>query len=381
MSRYFVVNEFFGTRVYDSKLKTEKYYTKEDFVKLAIKKSDIINYIDNHKSESMSAPLKISLNITGKCNLKCKQCFSNSGLKRENELTKEDLYNLFDDMAKYGTFFICIGGGEPLTREDIFDILRYGNKKLLAVSIVTNGLLLNKETIKKLNECNLDTLWISFEGSKENHDRLRGAATYDKAVRALGLLKKYYKGKTAIRMSLSKYNVDECNDIIKLAEDNNIDIVRFTPLLNFGRAKQCDLLINQTQYIKFLKNIKTIKTNVDIIYPTKPSPNKIWINKKYSFGCHCGKEALWIDELGNTYPCIFWGERFNIGNIRNKSYLEIWDDSLEKSQFKGNNICEKCSNYINCRGGCRFRSLDEIGDINAVDPLCPLRKNKGGKNV
>ena len=112
-------------------------------------------------------------------------------------------------MNKYGTFYICLGGGEPFTRKDIFEILDYGKEKQLAISIVTNGLLLDKDVIEKLNEEDLDYLWISFEGLKENHEFLRGKGTFDATINKLSLLKKYYKGKTALRMSINKYNINE----------------------------------------------------------------------------------------------------------------------------------------------------------------------------
>jgi len=42
----------------------------------------------------------------------------------------------------------------------------------------------------------------------------------------------------------------------------------------------------------------------------------------------------------------------------------------------GNEICNNCPELKKCRGGCRARALWEYGDINAIDPLCPLKKTK-----
>jgi len=172
------------------------------------------------------------------------------------------------------------------------------------------------------------------------------------------LLKDYYKGKTAIRISLNKYNVNEYKELIKIAEEYNIDLIRFTPIISFGRAKNEDLTINQDQYIDFLNNIKKAKSKVEIIYPNKPNPQKIWIGTN-GFGCHCGKEAIWIDEVGNYSPCIFWGDKYILGNIREKSYMDLWKESLITANIKGNKTCENCKNYKVCRGGCRVRALYE----------------------
>lgn len=139
----YFINEFFGSRVYDSQSQKELYFDKKitqgineilnnldndnpglnEIKKFIAEKgflsSDIIE-IDNGKKAGVSSPLKISLNITKKCNLKCRHCLSDSGDADEKELTTKDYYNLIDKMAKTGTFFITIGGGEPLLRDDLF---------------------------------------------------------------------------------------------------------------------------------------------------------------------------------------------------------------------------------------------------------------------
>lgn len=373
MKRYFIVNEFFGSRVYDPLEKKEKYYNKEETVKIKETLYDDYIEIDNSSETNISSPLKISMNLTKSCNLRCKQCFSDSGEIKAPELTTEEMYKLFDNMRNNGTFFICIGGGEPFMRKDLLDILEYGKNKQLAISIVSNGLLLTKELIHELNQKELDTLWISLDGLESNHDYLRGTGTFEKAVESIKLLKKEFNSKIAIRISLSKRNISEYLELIKLAEELDVDILRFTPILSFGRARNEDLLITQDQYISFLNNIKTIESKVNIIYPNMPS-SKFWINTE-DFGCHCGKEAVWIDELGNYSPCIFFGDEYIVGNIKEDDYIDLWKKSISISKYEGNAICRSCNNYNSCRGGCRARVLNETGNWNGVDTLCPLKKN------
>lgn len=374
MKRYFIVNEFFGSRVYDSLEKRERYYDHEKTKKIKEQLKGNYKEINNALENTLSSPLKISMNLTKSCNLRCKQCFSDSGEIKAEELTTEEMYKLFDDMLEVGTFFICLGGGEPFMRKDLFKILEHGKKNQLAVSIVSNGLLITKEIINKLNDLDIDTLWISLDGLKENHEKLRGKGTYDKTLESIKLLSENLKAKLAIRVSLNKDNIYEYLDLIKLSEDLNVDILRFTPILSFGRAKNENLIITQDQYIDFLDKVKNIKTKLNLIYPNMPNTSKFWINPK-DFGCHCGKEAIWIDEVGNYSPCIFFGEDFNVGNIKNEDYISLWNKSKNISKYEGNVICKSCENYHNCRGGCRARVLDEIGNWNDVDTLCPLRKN------
>lgn len=376
MKRYYVVNDFFGLRVYDSKCKEEFYF--DDNEKTKIKKLLRDDYeeiiVPRRQNNSLSAPLKISFNITKNCNLNCKQCFSDSGLVCDDELTTNEVKDLFDDMKEHGTFFICIGGGEPLIRSDILEILEYGKEKGLAVSIVTNGLLLTEELINKLNLVHLDTLWISFEGLKSSHDLLRGEGMFEKAITALELLNKYYDGKVAIRVSVSKNNLAECMDMVAIAEKYNVDLIRFTPLMAYGRAKNLDIVLSQDEYIEFLETVSNIKSKTTIVTPLNIEKNKFWITPS-QFGCHCGKEAVWIDEKGRYSPCFFFGEDAFVGNIRTDSYLELWDMSNKLTNFEGNDTCKSCQNYFQCRGGCRARALLVKNSLDAVDPLCPLKNN------
>jgi len=375
MKRYYIVNEYFGARIYDSLTKKEEYYTADETKKFKRKLNDEFIEINNMKENQLSSPLKISMNITKQCNLRCKQCFTDSGIQKDDELTTKQIMNLFDQMKEAGTFFICLGGGEPLTRPDLLDILEYGKKQQLAISVVSNGLLLTKEYIEQLNQKKLDTFWISLDGLEKNHELLRGKGTFEKTLNALELLRDNYNGKKAVRVTLNKNNYSEYTELIKLAEKYQFDLIRITPLISYGRAKNENLEINQEEYIKFLKEIKQIKTKIQVVYPGKIAKKKPWIGTN-GFGCHCGKEAMWIDATGNCSPCYFWGETYNIGNIKNDSYGELWKKVLNESNFEGNDTCKNCKYYKVCRGGCRARSLYLFGNLNQVDPLCPLKKNK-----
>lgn len=73
---------------------------------------------------------------------------------------------------------------------------------------------------------------------------------------------------------------------------------------------------------------------------------------------------------------IFGGEEYNIGNIKEQKLIDIWNKSLEKSVINGNDVCKNCKHYSICRAGCRARSLYMFGNLDDVDPLCPLKKNK-----
>lgn len=335
------------------------------------------------KSDGLSAPLRVSLNITKKCNLRCKHCFNDAGNPDSNELTTEELFNLIDQMKDAGTFFLAIGGGEPLLRDDLFQVIKYARENFIAVSIVTNGLLINKEIAKKFNELNLNTITVSIDGLEKSHDQNRGEGNFRKTIKKIKILRKYCQTATlAMRVTIDSLNINEYKELIKLAEKLSLDVIRFTPILLLGRAKDNqDLLINQEEYIRFLKNTQGIKSKIKLDLPGKSRiklnfPGKDDIVHPGEFGCHCGKEVCWITQSGNFYPCIFFGDNFVAGNVKNERFLDLWTKAKNIVRLCGNGICNNCSEYKKCRGGCRARALSEYKDINAIDPFCPLKKNK-----
>jgi len=398
--KIFFQEEYFGSRIYNTKNQEEYFFNKEstvtikkiffgnyennpslnefknNLIKKGLLTSDVIN-IKNKKSAGLSTPLRVSLNITKKCNLRCKHCFSNSGNVDSNELTTKELFNLISQMRDAGTFFLAIGGGEPLLRDDLFRVIKYARENFIAVSIVTNGLLMNKEIAKKLDALNLNTITVSIDGLEKNHDYIRGEGNFRKAVEKIKLLRKYCRTSTlAMRVVINSLNINEYRELIKLAEELSLDLIRFTPILLLGRAEDNqDLLINQDQYIHFLKKTQNIKSKIKLELPQKENERK-WFASPREFGCHCGKEVCWITQSGDFYPCIFFGDNFITGNIRNEKFLDLWTKTKNKVRLRGNEICNNCSEFKKCRGGCRARALSEYKDINAIDPFCVLKKNK-----
>ncbi|MFA5020439.1 MAG: radical SAM protein [Patescibacteria group bacterium] len=398
----YFLEEFFGSRIYSARDKKEYYLNpletsrikqlltagmttnnpeleilKQDLIAKGILTSNVIT-INNPPSQNLTSPMKISLNFTKRCNLKCKHCLSNAGDQAdENELTTQDYFRLFDQMQKTGCFFITIGGGEPLIREDLFEVIDYARQKDIAVSIVTNGLLITEKNAQKLNALNLDTITVSIDGLKENHESIRGLDTFDKTIAGIKILRRHCQtAKLAARVTINSRNINQYAEIIKLVEDLKLDLIRFTPILLLGRAKENDdLLITQDQFLNFLDKIKNFKSKIEIINPDTVNDKK-WFVSPDDFGCHCGKEACWITQTGDFYPCIFFGDNYLAGNIKNASFLDLWRKSVDMVKLCGNHACRSCSAYKKCRGGCRARALWEYGDINAIDPLCPLKKNQ-----
>jgi MoaA/NifB/PqqE/SkfB family radical SAM enzyme len=98
----------------------------------------------------LSAPVNVTWEVTFKCNLSCVHCLSDSGPKRQGELTTEECLRVIDDLSDLKVFQFNIGGGEPFMRPDFLDIMDYAHEKGMVTCISTNGTLIDEETARRL---------------------------------------------------------------------------------------------------------------------------------------------------------------------------------------------------------------------------------------
>lgn len=332
----------------------------------------------------LSAPLRLFLDYTFKCNLRCKHCFTESGEKKDNELTFEEKKRIVDQMVEMGCYKLSIAGGEPLIDETFFDLVRYAKTFGVDVSFTTNGLLLNDENISKINRCGFKTITVSLDGATaETHEIIRGKGTFESTLENIRNLRKRYKGKIALRLTMMKTNVREVEKFIQLAETLRCNKIKFNCIRPTGRADiNKELLINRDEYIDIIKRASDYgkSSKVDVILPSSPFTecNGQFIDN-LGFGCVAGKDSMTIFPDGEIKACSQMSGEFIAGNAKKDSLKDIWLNSPQFNYFReleGNATCKTCDVYERCRGGCRYRTLKEYGDINEVDPFCFENKQR-----
>ena len=121
-------------------------------------------------------PNLVSWGVTNKCNLNCRYCYRGATKNAlANELTTDEGVKLLDDLRSVGTNFVILSGGEPLTRNDIFELATYGSNIGLRMLLASNGTLISKDTAKKIRKAGIEVVAINLESIKpEIHDGLKG---------------------------------------------------------------------------------------------------------------------------------------------------------------------------------------------------------------
>ena len=423
MGKLILKQEFFGGILYNKKYKENLYIDKETYEILDMLRINNTSYEKNIKNlkentnieevleilrelaeneiitiniekqkqgkipkNYLTAPFRVFYDITYKCNLRCKHCFTNSGIENKKELSLNEKIDLVEQLYDLGVERVSIAGGEPFASEDIYKFVEKCNEKKIDVSISTNGTYFNKDTIAKINELNIKNITVSFDGGTEKSmDFIRGKGTYKKTIEGLKMLQKYYNKNYSIKTTLMKNNIKEIENLIKIAIECGCNTIKFNCVREDGRAttNKEKIILSQDEYIEVVKDIENLRHKYQDVIAIR-APLNIYGCDDYEFipelgfGCFAGKESICIDPLGNVKPCSHYPKEFICGNVKVDNLKDIWNNSKILKQFrelKGNDVCNNCEEYEHCRGGCRYRCFVD-GDINGVDPYCYLKYNK-----
>lgn len=118
--------------------------------------------------------------ILSRCNLKCKHCYNRSGdSDRKTLMTPEKWIDLANQIVRDGGIFQCIiSGGEPLLLSDkLFEIMDILHDDGTSFVVITNGLLLDREKVKRFLKYRFFWFQISIDGlTPEIHDEFRGVS-------------------------------------------------------------------------------------------------------------------------------------------------------------------------------------------------------------
>jgi MoaA/NifB/PqqE/SkfB family radical SAM enzyme len=160
----------------------------------------------------------------------------------KNELSLKKLFEVLDDYLKLVKKWkipaqrtrISITGGEPLIRKDFFEFLErcYQYKDLTKYGILTNGILVDDETVKRFKKLEVDYIQVSLEGMEVNNDYIRGEGTFKKIIKTVEILVK--EGiNVGISVTMTKKNKEDVKSLVKLAKElgaTNLGLRRLVPI-------------------------------------------------------------------------------------------------------------------------------------------------------
>src|SRR5438094_4056201 len=115
-------------------------------------------------------PVHVQIEVTWRCNWRCVHCYQDD--HTVEVLALERLRGLFGELAAAGTMHLIVTGGEPLVRADIFDILEAARGHGLALTLYSNGHLIDETMADRLGRLVAQVEVSALAGDAETHDRL-----------------------------------------------------------------------------------------------------------------------------------------------------------------------------------------------------------------
>ena len=332
---------------------------------------------------TVSRPEIIGWEITNRCNLTCKHCFTAAGRRAYGEMTTAECRAAIDSMAAIGVETIGWTGREPLLRDDLEELIAYATQKKIRSTVTTNAVLLDRQRAQRLKEAGNRAVQISIDGSNAARNRRLRGTTDDEFNRILDAISYCRELNTRVTLAtvLGSENLDDAPAMLELARREQVDMIRFCCYAPVGRGKRKDVrerfsfdgaLSELYRFVEYVQTQDSVVVDLDIGFGPVPPD--------YAFHrCIAGKETFYLKANGDIYPCTsLIYPQFMVGNLRRTPLVELWQSPKmrEASCYPVDCIegyCPTCENFTACRGGCRGVALAHTGDLNASYPNCLFR--------
>jgi radical SAM protein with 4Fe4S-binding SPASM domain len=349
------------------------------------------------------APFLIVWDITARCNLRCKHCYSTAGAPLPKELSTEEAMKVIDDLADLGVAAIAFSGGEPLLRPDFFELVKAVRDAGIFPALATNATLITKEVARRLKELGIGFVQISLDGAyAATHDEFRGVkGAFEGALR--GLKNSVDEGLfVEVSCTLTRLNAGELDAILDLCKKLHANWFMMYNFVPTGRGRfivendlsplereevlrklwhrlkedpELPVLSTAPYFARVALAMEGLDEASTAVVPTHfynmTLPGRLKSLSEFVGGCGAGRCYAAIEPEGDIQPCVFFP--LKVGNVREAKFSEVWDaspvfwDLRDRERLKGG--CGSCRYKYVC-GGCRARAYGYFKDYLASDPGC-----------
>ncbi len=368
------------------------------------------------KSHVLPSTLRmVAWEVTRSCNLACGHCRA-SALKGPypGELGTERSLRLLDEIAAVAKPVIILTGGEPLMREDIFDLAAYGDAQGLRMVLATNGTLVTEEIARRMKAAGIKRVSISLDGpDAPSHDAFRGVpGAFAGALAGIEALRRADL-EFQINTTITQANLAQIARIHDLAHALGAAAHHIFLLVPTGRGKELaaeaitPLAYEETLnwfYDESLDSAMQLKatcaphymrifrqrgkerrregalpagrpgvtaTGAPGAHPGQGGGHPLHAQTR---GCLGGISFCFISHTGQVQPCGYL--ELYCGQVAQTDFGKVWEESpifndlRDLSLYKGK--CGRCE-FLKVCGGCRARAYETTGDYLAEEPFCIYR--------
>jgi radical SAM protein with 4Fe4S-binding SPASM domain len=325
-------------------------------------------------SQFPSAPYRMDLAITYRCNNDCQHCY-NARLRSYPELSTKKWKQIIDRLWNLNIPHLIFTGGEPTLRDDLIELITYAENKGQITGLNTNGRRLSDpDYVKKLVKAGLDHVQITLESHQpEIHDQM---------VKTQGAWNQTVSGiQNALKSSLFvmtnttmlRNNQHSISDSLDYLAKLGVPTIGLNALIYSGRGKDVGTGLPEEELTPLLTiaQEKTAQHSQRLIWYTPTlychfNPLEMDLGVK---GCTAALYNMCIEPDGGVIPCQSYYKQ--LGNILTDPWESIWEHDLSLQLRKRSAIpgeCQSCSLLEECGAGCPLTFIDQPRIVKPIIP-------------
>jgi len=270
----------------------------------------------------------LELQITERCNLKCRHCYIHKDVL--SELSLIDIRTVLEEFEAMQGLRVMITGGEPLLHSRFPEVNALLTEFAFRKILFTNGMLVDEHSLEGLS---VDEIQVSIDGLEDAHDALRGKGSFRKAMDAVSrALDAGFE--VSVATMVHAKNLADFDAMEKIFKERGIKDWTVDVPCVYGR----------------------LKSNRD--FQISPEQGGKYLRYGFGEGFHsstpgfaCGMHLMSIMADGSIAKCTFYGDQ-PVGRISD-GLRECWQ---RITPVRLDELACDCEHIESCRGGCRYRA-------------------------
>ena len=357
----------------------------------------------------MKTPKSMDIDITDRCNLRCKYCshFSSAG-DVGKDLPTEEWLTFFEELGRCAVMDVTLCGGEPFIREDLKELIGGIVRNRMRFKILSNGTLITDEMaafIASTKRC--DSVQVSIDGSVPiTHDACRGRGSFRKAMNGIKHLQRYNLPVT-VRVTIHRKNVHDLENVSRLLlEEVGLQGFSTNSASHLGLCRKNAEIVQLTAEERCLA-METLlelsaRYNGRIGAAAGPlAEGRGWLEMEqarkegremagrgFLVGCGGPMNQIAVRADGAITPCAQMPHMV-LGRINKDDLREIWRNHPELNRLRERRaiplssfeFCSGCEYMTYCTGSCPALAYTITGSAYHPAPDACLRKflEEGGR--
>ena len=314
-------------------------------------------------------PLRAMLELTYRCNFRCKMCYLVE-FRSPGELDTDEYCDVMDQLAAMGCMTLTFTGGEPLLRRDFFDLAHHAREQRFGLRVFSNGSLIDQTVAAELAALKPLAIEVSLYGMSEaTYEAVTGQSRgFVKAIRAIELLRAH-DVRVLVKTPVIQQNLHDLDAIAEYVKQVGASFAanpHITPKDNGDLSPLAHALTNEQLVEYFRRYVSAPRTKA-------MDPDGLM--------CNTGRSAMVISPLGDVFPCVQIKE--SVGNVRQRPLADIWRGSPILDELRALRVhdypgCGSCGNGCGSSGGDGKREVRQqcagiarmtTGSFTGGDPL------------